>query len=175
MIYLLKNTMQAHRTCVRNHQFSNWNKKFYVCAVTLVDLYTKKIKSKVKKIFQTCTMNILEIFFLTIFFFCKKKTHVHMFTGHTRNFTLHWLNLREDFPRGFCFTLWAKKTTLLGKCSENGKRFPATLLVYTLFNFCFLSSEVGVSLSHWKIPKLSPNFFKKEHKAPQFFKYHLSN
>ena len=49
---LLKNTMQAHRTCVRTHQFSNWNKKFHVCAETIVDSFTRKKKSNVKKYFK---------------------------------------------------------------------------------------------------------------------------
>ena len=49
---LLKNTMQVHRTCVENHQFSNWNKKFHVCALILVDIFYTKKKIKGEKYFK---------------------------------------------------------------------------------------------------------------------------
>lgn len=104
---LLKNTTQGHRTCVRNHQFSNWNKKFHVCAETLVDFFYAKGKIKDEKMFQTCTMDIREFFF----FFHKNPIYIH------RTNTKFYPTLAKRSGRlstGFLFYFMSKKTTLLG-------------------------------------------------------------
>ena len=104
---LLKNTTQGHRTCVRNHQFSNWNKKFHVCAETLVDFFYAKGKIKDEKMFQTCTMDIRE------FFFFSQKSHLYSsdkheilpYTGKTFGKTFH----------GVFVLLYEQKDYFIGK------------------------------------------------------------